>query len=898
MVEKRENPDRILEKLKKESDSKKKGHLKIFFGYAAGVGKTYAMLEAAHAAKMKGIDVVVGYIEPHTRPETLKLINGLEVLPPKTIEYKEIKIKEFDLDGAIERKPDLILVDELAHTNSNNCRHLKRYQDINELLKLGINVYTTVNVQHIESLNDIVASITGITVRERIPDRVFDDANQVELVDIEPEELIERLKSGKVYKTKQARQAIVNFFTVENLIALREIALRRTADHVNHISERMKQFQGNEYLTDGSILVCLSSSPSNAKIIRTASRMSKAFKGEFTALFVETPDYENMDEENKNRLKRNIRLAQQLGAKIEIVYGDDIALQIAEYARLSNISKIILGRSSYKRKFLFGKGALTDKLIAYAPNLDIYIIPDDLSLNHYLKNNKKIKPELSAKDFAKSIGILVLVTIVGLIFYLLGFGESNIITIYIFGVLVTSVITESRLQSIISSLISVIVYNFLFTHPRFTLYSYGYVYPVTFIIMFISAVLTGSLASKIKRQAVQSTQMAYRTKVLLEMNQLLQQENDRDGIINVTSNQLRKLLRKNIIFYIANEGILSEPMIFPIDDLNNDMSKYISDNERAVAQWAYKNNKHAGATTNTLGNSKCLYLAIRASGNVHGVVGIAMEGEQLDSFDNNIMLSILGDCGIALENDFISRKREEAAQLAKNEQVRANFLRCISHDLRTPLTSIYGSASILLNDESMISKQNKEQLYLDIYEDSLWLINLVENLLAATRIEDTSMKLNLESQLMEEVISEALRHIKRKNINHTIEVTQEEDYILAKIDTRLIIQVIINIVDNAIKYTPENTPIHIHTKKKNDMVIVEISDNGNGISDKEKEKIFDMFYTLNNSIADSKRSLGLGLSLCKSIITAHGGEIGIKDNSPHGTTFYFTLKSEEVKLHE
>ena len=898
MVEKRENPDKILEKLNNESNSKKRGHLKIFFGYAAGVGKTYAMLEAAHAAKMKGIDVVVGYIEPHTRPETLKLIDGLEVLAAKTIEYKEIKIKEFDLDGAIERKPELILIDELAHTNSSTCRHLKRYQDINELLKLGINVYTTVNVQHIESLNDIVASITGITVRERIPDDVFDNASQVELVDIEPEELIERLKSGKVYKTKQAQKAIVNFFTIENLIALREIALRRTADHVNHISERMKQFQRNEYFTDENILVCLSSSPSNAKIIRTASRMSKAFKGGFTALFVETPDFENMDEENKNRLKGNIRLAQQLGATIEIAYGDDIALQIAEYARLSSVSKIILGRSSYKRKFLFGKGSLTDKLIAYAPNLDIYIIPDDLSLKYYSKKNKKIKLELSVKDFVKSMLILILVTIIGVIFDSLGFGDSNIITIYILGVLITSVITESRLQSIISSLISVFVYNFLFTHPRLTLNSYGYGYPVTFIIMFISAVLTGSLASKIKRQEAQSTQMAYRTKVLLEMNQLLQQENDRDGIIKVTSIQLKKLLKKNIIFYVADEGTLSEPIIFSTDELDNDISKYISDNERAVAQWVYKNNKHAGATTNTLGNSKCLYLAIRVSGNVYGVVGIAIEDEQIDSFENNIMLSMLGECGIALENDFIRRKREEAAALAKNEQIRANFLRCISHDLRTPLTSIYGSASILLNNEDMISKQNKEKLYLDIYEDSLWLINLVENLLAATRIEDSSMKLNLENQLMEEVINEALRHIKRKNINHTIEVTQEGDYILAKIDTRLIIQVIINIVDNAIKYTPQNTHIHIHTKKKDDMVIVEISDNGNGISDKEKEKIFEMFYTLNNSIADSKRSLGLGLSLCKSIITAHGGEIGIKDNIPHGTTFYFTLKSEEVKLHE
>lgn len=898
MVEKRINPDKILKKINEEAERQQRGQLKIFFGYAAGVGKTYAMLEAAHIAKKRGIDVVVGYIEPHTRPETMDLLKGLEVLPTKSISHKGINLNEFDIDSAIERNPKLILIDELAHTNASGCRHLKRYQDINELLKLGINVYTTVNVQHIESLNDIVASITGIMVRERIPDHVFDNASQVELVDIEPEELIERLNNGKIYKAKQAQMAIENFFSLENLTALREIALRQTADHVNRISEKVKNIQGNEYFTDENILVCLSSSPSNPKIIRTGSRMAKAFKGEFTALFVETSDFENMDKEDKKRLRSNTRLAQQLGANIETVYGDDIAFQIAEFARLSGVSKIILGRSSIKRKFLFGKMSLTERLTSYVPNLDIYIIPDKSSLKYYNKKIKKSNQKFTLVDFFKSLLILIISTILSFIFYSLGFNEANIITVYILGVLVTAIITESRLQSVISSLISVFVFNLFFINPRFTFSFYDEGYYVTFIIMFTSAILTGSLASKIKEQVTQSTQIAYRTKVLLETNRLIQQAHDRHGIIQVIAIQLKKLLNKDIIFYSANDGKLSEPMMFPINEANIDLSSYVSENEKAVAQWVYKNNKCAGATTNTLGSSKCLYFAIRVSGRVYGVIGIAIENEPIDSFDNNIMLSMLGECGIALENEFISKQREEAAALAKNEQLRANLLRCISHDLRTPLTSIYGNASILLNKENKISKENKEQLYLDIYEDSLWLINLVENLLAATKIEDGSMNIKLEGEFVEEVINEALRHIKRKNINHTIEITQDEDYILAKMDARLIIQVIINIVDNAIKYTPENSHIHIHTKKVNDMVMVEISDNGNGLSDEEKEKIFEMFYTSNNSIVDSKRSLGLGLALCKSIITAHGGEIGVVDNIPHGTKFYFTLKSQEVNLHE
>ena len=362
--------------MKRKSKALNRGHLKIFFGYAAGVGKTYAMLKAAHSAKRRGIDVVAGYIEPHARPQTSALVNGLECLPNLVSEYNGITLSEFNLDAALARHPQLILVDELAHTNAPVCRHTKRYQDIEELLNAGIDVYTTVNVQHIESLNDTVASITGIMVHERIPDSVFDNASQVELVDIEPQELIERLQAGKVYSPTQAERATENFFTVENLTALREIALRRCADRVNLLTEAVRIKSHSDYHTDEHILVCLSSSPSNAKIIRTAARMANAFKGAFTALFVETPDYQVMPEEDVKRLRSNMRLAEQLGAKIETVHGEDVSYQIAEFARLSGVSKIVIGRSSATRKSIFSKPTLTEKLIANAPNLDVHIIPD------------------------------------------------------------------------------------------------------------------------------------------------------------------------------------------------------------------------------------------------------------------------------------------------------------------------------------------------------------------------------------------------------------------------------------------------------------------------------------------------------------------------------------------
>lgn len=897
MQEERANPDELLRRLYSQDKNDTRGQLKIFFGYAAGVGKTYTMLEAAHVAKSKGQDVVVGYVEPHKRPQTAKLLEGLESIPVRDVNHKGITLKEFDLDAAIRRKPQIILVDELAHTNADTCRHIKRYQDIEELLKAGIDVYTTVNVQHIESLNDIVASITGIMIRERIPDHVFDNADQVELVDIEPTELIERLHNGFIYGEAQAKKALVNFFSDENLVALREIALRRCADRVNKISDKQRIAQGTDYFTDEHILVCISSSPTNGKIIRTAARMANAFKGSFTALFVETPDFSVLNDENKKSLKNNMRLAQQLGATIETVYGDDIALQISEFARISGVSKIVFGRNNAKRKYFFGKPSLTERLTILAPNLDIYIIPDKDAVLNKVKRLKKQKDAFNLSDVIKSIVILAFATMLGFLFYELGFSEANIITVYILSVLITAIVTTQRTYSLVSSVVSVLVFNFFFTIPRYTLSAYDGGYPATFLIMFLSAFITSSLAVKIKQHAKQAAQTAYRTKILLETNQLIQKQKNREGIISVIASQLTKLLQRDIIYYDADAKGLKEPILYPAKEDVED-GTYNTENEKAVAVWVYKNNKHAGATTNTLGDAKCFYLAVRVNENVYGVLGIAMHGESLDVFEHSIVLSILGECALALENERIRKEREDAEVLAKNEQLRANLLRSISHDLRTPLTSISGNAGVLLSNEDTLSADKKRNLYNDIYDDSLWLINLVENLLSVTRIEDGTMNLRLTTELVEEVVTEALQYMNRKSAKHTIKVIQEEDLLLAKMEARLIIQVIINIIDNAIKYTPDGSHIILTVKKEKPYIIFEIADDGNGLSKEAKDKVFNMFYTANTTVADSRRSLGLGLALCKSIITAHGGEISVYDNIPKGTVFRFTIPSEEVNLHE
>lgn len=893
----KQNPDQFYQADPNRRHNEKRGRLKIFFGYASGVGKTHAMLQAALQAKKCGIEVVAGYIAPHSGLQTAALLNGLELLDVKQMHCQGKIFQEFDIDRALQRMPQLILVDDLAHTNAAGSRHARRYQDVQELLNAGMDVYTTVDVQHIESLNDTVASITGIPVMERIPDSVFDRADLVELVDLEPAELLERLADGKICLQDQAA---VHFYTIENLTALRKIALRRCTDRINLLTESAGSRRRSDYHTDEHILVCLSSSPSNGKIIRTAARMARAFRGSFTALFVKTPDTEKMNENNRRRLQENIRLAEQLGAHIETVYGEDVPCQIAEFARLSGVSKIVIGRSTVTGKRIFSKPPLTDRLISSAPNLDIHIIPDTDAKNTWQKREQKTfhAVALPLRDLIKSIAVLLAATLAGYAFYMLGFSEANIVSIYIFGVLIVSVITTNRFCGAATSIVSVLIFNFFFTAPRFTFHFSDPDYLVTFSIMFMIALLTGSLATRLKDNAKEAARAAYRTKILFETNQLLQKGTDEPSVVTATAEQLLKLLKRDLVVYLSNGKELASPCIFRTPE--SDRCDLISENEKETAVWVLRNNRHAGATTDTLSNAKCLYLAIRVSQQIYGVIGIAMNEIPLDSFENSVLLSILGECALALENIKNAREKEAAAILAKNEQLRANLLRAISHDLRTPLTSISGNADNLLANYQKMDDETRKQAFTDIYDDSMWLINLVENLLAITRIEGGQVHLTQSVELMDEVIAEALRHISRKSREHIIHVSSSEDLILACIDAKLIVQVMINLVDNAVKYTPSGSVIEIHTGKdrKAQKVIVSVSDDGPGIPDDQKPFIFDMFYSGANKIADSRRSLGLGLSLCKSIVTAHGGSIRIADRRPKGTVFTFTLPAGEVELHE
>ena len=602
------------------------------------------------------------------------------------------------------------------------------------------------------------------------------------------------------------------------------------------------------------ILVGLSSAPSNARIIRTAATMAAAFGCKFTALFVRTPNFEVMSEPNRERLRANTELAKELGATVETVFGDDVSYQLAEYARLSKVTKIVVGRSAATRKHPWSKPTLTEKLTAIAPNLDIHIIPDASVDNGYRPKKAKRKLSLKAlfRDLVITAVILVVATLIAYIFSSFGFTEANIFPVYLLAVLLSSVVTSSRSAYVLSAAGSVLLFSYLYASPLFSVKVYAQGFPVTALILLITALGVGTLTDRQAKHSKQTAQAAYRTNLLLETNQLLQKAQTDAEILQVARTQISKLL----------------------------------DKAAAVLPGCVPESR-----------KDVLYLPIKVQEHTYGTV-IVGGNTPLEAFENSVLLSIIGECSLALENNRNKKEKEEAKLLAENEKLRANLLRSISHDLRTPLTSISGNASILLSGDSNLDLDTRNRIYTDIYDDSAWLHNLVENLLAVTKIEEGRLELRTQPQLVEEIVAEAMQHISRKKTEHIITVFHQDDLLLAKCDARLIVQVIINLVDNAIKYTQEGSQICVSSKAENGMAMISVADNGAGIPDAEKEKIFQMFYTGSCAVADSRRSLGLGLSLCKSIIEAHGGQISVKDNLPAGTVFQFTLPSQEVEVYE
>lgn len=892
----------------------KRGTLKIFFGYAAGVGKTYAMLEAAHSALEQGVDVVAGYIEPHPRPETAALTEGIEQLPLLSIEYRGMKLNELNVDAALARKPEILLVDELAHTNATGSRNQKRYQDVEEVLQAGISVWTTVNVQHLESLNDLVASITGIVVRERLPDSVFDQADGVELVDIEPHDLVNRLKEGKIYREKQAERALQNFFLPGNLTSLREIALRRMADRVNHRAQEEALSGKNRPPVKEHVLICLSGAPSNARVIRTAARMVEAFHADFTALYVHADDDPGREQRIDPDVQGNAKLAEQLGAMVVSAGGSDIPARIAEYARMSGVSKIVIGRSPIRHGIFKGKPTLVERLSEIAPEIDIYIIPDSnrsgrkhrFGAFSFRRSASLLgKAPTSGRQWGLTLLILALCTGAGWCLNQAGVNDSGITSLYMFGVLSVAAVTTGLWYGFTASIMSILLFDLLFVPPLFSFTVHDISYLANFFFMLISAVFASILTSTSRKHAQKSMKRALYNELLLSGSRKLQRAENEKEILQELCKQLSSILKCHVICYCIEKGSMASPEIYPlqssgkdeVEQLYNTASKI---NERSVAQWVAKNGRPAGAGTETLSGSLYRYIPVRGRKEIFAVLGLAAPsgkttGQFADVVKKNLILALIGECALALEKERLRQANTKIQATIKQEKLRADVLRTISHDLRTPLTSICGNADIISKSAQQLSVEKCRSLAMAIGDDAHYLITMVENILSLSRLEQYKFTLHMEVELVDDVIQEALHIIQSRLGNRTIRTEFSDSIFLAKMNIHLTVQVLVNLLNNAIQYSPDDSTITIKAIADKKFITIEVADEGIGVPCEEKMRVFDMFYTTGSSKVDGKRGMGIGLALCKSIVQAMGGEIGVRDNKKRGSVFYFTLQREDQK---
>ena len=918
--EAKRDPDAILRQIveAEAAEGDTRGKLKIFFGYAAGVGKTYAMLEEAHEVLAKGFDVVVGYVEPHTRADTMALVDGLEQIPPFEVRHRGILLKEFDLDAVLERHPQIVLVDEFAHTNAPGSRHRKRYQDVEELLRAGINVFTTVNVQHLESLNDKIAAITHVMVNERIPDRVFDEAASVELVDIEPDDLIERLEAGKIYLPSRAQTALANFFTQKNLAALREIALRRMAERLSRKAETSGAGQRVEAGED--VLVYVTEDAGNVKAIRAAANMAEAYRGSFTALIVETSRSEKFTSAQRGALRSNVDLAEELGVHVVTLHGDDIARQIAQYAETAGVTHVVVGNSSSGfRMGLFGREGLVNRLtrLVHGPIVDVVSIKDLPAQYGRLREERGLRITLG--DVWKAVAAVVLATILGMLIYSLNMASSVILTLYLLVALLFATKADGFFFAVLVSIGSMFAYNFFFTMPRFTLHAYGLNYPFVFGFLLLGTLLATSLAVRMKSQTESTARRAYRMEVLLESSRTIQSAPDLESCFRLAAGQIIKLVNRPVVMYrVGSEGHLEKPEVYDAPGTKGSamteatfaspaQASLASSAEAAVAFWVASNNERAGATTDTLIDARCLYLPVAAKNTVYGVCGILMNdadsNDDFGAFEKNLLLMIVGECGQAAEQIVSAEERRAMEVKVEKETLRSNLLRTISHDLRTPLTSISGDADMLLMDGEGMERAQRERLYRDIHDDAQWLIALVENLLSITRIDNGTVEINRQPELVADVVREALAHIDRRAGEGRVQVDVADELLMADMDARLIIQVVVNLVNNALSYSPPEGRVVVTARAAHEgdaaCVRVAVTDEGPGLSEEDRRHIFDLFYNgstgrPSGKSGDFKRGMGLGLPLSRSIVEVHGGRLDVRNVTPHGCEFSFVLPAVDA----
>lgn len=881
MEERRPDPDLLLAQVRQEEERARQGRLKIFFGAAPGVGKTYAMLEAAQQRRAEGIDVVVGLAETHGRRETEVLLEGLEVLPRRRVEYHGTTLAEFDLDAALARRAALLLVDELAHTNAPDSRHRKRWQDVFELLAAGIDVYTTLNVQHLESLNDVVAQITGVVVRETLPDSVLDRADEIELVDLPPEELLQRLKEGKVYVAELIERARENFFRRGNLLALRELALRRTADRVD---EQMQSYRRGKRVhavwpAAERILVCVGANPRSIRLIRAAKRMAAALRADWIAANVEAPAKVRPSESDLKQLAEHMRLAESLGAETVTLTGHRASEEILTYARTRNVTKIIIGKPTHARwkDKLFG--SVLDEVVRGSGDIDVYVITGDTGEPVPRPAGKAAPVPWEARDWLLSLGSVAACTGMAALMFPY-FALVDLAMVYLLGVVFTAS-RASKGAAFVATLLSVAAFDFFFVPPYYTFAVSDIRYFVTFVVMFVVGFVISRLTLRVREQADAARLRERRTAALYNLSRELVRERGTEQLAALAIKHIGEVVSSQVAVLVPDErGNLVIPVTGP-DTFALDQR------EMSVARWAFDHRQRAGLGTDTLPGARALYLPLVASARTVGVLGVlprrpagAFTQEQihvLESFANQIAM--------ALERASLAEEAQRALLKAETETLRNTLLSSISHDLRTPLAAITGASTTLLQREVALDPSSRQELVHTIYEEAEHLNRIIRNLLDMTRLESGAITVKKEWQSLEEIVGVVLNRLGDKLRKHPLATKLPEDLPLVPFDPLLLEQVLMNLLENAVKYTPEGTPLELSAAVKGTDVLVELADRGPGIRPGEEERIFEKFVR-----GDARDGgVGLGLTICRAIITAHGGRIWAENRPGGGAVFRFTL---------
>ena len=884
-LERRPDPDALLAQVEAEERRRAQGKLKIFLGYAAGVGKTYSMLEAAHSRKAEGVDVVIAVVETHGRAETEALLQGIERVPPKQIEYRGVRLTEMDLDAVLARKPQLALVDEHAHTNTPGSRHVKRWQDIEELLNAGIDVYTTLNIQHLESFRDIIGQITGVVQRETVPDRVLDEAAEIEVVDLPPEELLLRLREGKVYIPEQAVRAMENFFESGNLIALREITLRRAADRVDEqMRSYLKTYQTPElWPVSERILVCISGAPGSERLIRTARRLAEETKAEWFALYVETPGDDKLTRQNRERIWEQLRVAESLGAKeVTTLAAASPVEAVLDYARERQITRIVAGRPLRPRWREWMRGSFIDQLLRRGKKIDVLVVSNE---EEEIKKTRKTLRPLGPpgwRGYLIASFLVALTTGLSMLFSHL-LDPTNLVMLYLLAV----VIAALRLgfgPAVFSAVLSVVSFDFFFVSPYFSFAVEDTQYLITFGGLMFVGMLISTLVSRARSQAEALKTREGQTNTLYALSRELAAAVDLNGISKTVIHHVRGSTKGEVALFLP-EGESVHPGA-------TSGSFELSEKEISVALWTCRNGKAAGLGTETLSSSSFLYLPLATGGKTLGVLGVKPQnGAAAFSPETRRLLEAYANqAALAIERVNLARKAEQTQILQATEKLERALLNSISHDLRTPLSSIMGTLSSLREDPSFIKAESQMELLDLALEEASWMNRFISNLLNMTRLEAGALRIKREPHEVQDLIGSVLTSLEPRLRSREVKIQIPSSLPLVNIDPVLIGQVIMNLLDNSLKYSPPGTPLEIEAAVSDSWIEIRLSDQGPGVPEEHRQRIFDKFFRLPGT--EGVRGTGLGLAISKGIVEAHQGRIWVENLPGRGAKFILALPTK------